>query len=54
MAGVDTNVNRTFVEVRVVHSSALSVLVIIVGWIYFVAWSVSFYPQIYLNFKRRR
>ncbi|VDM26960.1 unnamed protein product, partial [Toxocara canis] len=47
------NVNRTFVEVRVVHSSALSVLVIIVGWIYFVAWSVSFYPQIYLNFKRR-
>ena len=24
------------------------------GWMYFVAWSVSFYPQIYENFKRKR
>lgn len=24
----------------------------IVGWIYFAAWSVSFYPQIWENFKR--
>lgn len=25
-----------------------------VGWIYFLAWSVSFYPQIYTNYKRKR
>lgn len=25
----------------------------IVGWVYFVSWSVSFYPQIYLNWKRK-
>lgn len=25
----------------------------ILGWIYFVAWSVSFYPQIWDNFKRK-
>lgn len=25
----------------------------IIGWIYFVAWSFSFYPQIYTNYKRR-
>lgn len=25
----------------------------VVGWIYFAAWSVSFYPQIYINFKRK-
>lgn len=23
------------------------------GWIYFAAWSVSFYPQIFINFKRK-
>ena len=23
------------------------------GWIYFIAWSVSFYPQCYVNFKRK-
>ncbi|XP_044754921.1 cystinosin homolog [Coccinella septempunctata] len=25
----------------------------VIGWIYFVAWSISFYPQIYTNFKRK-
>lgn len=25
----------------------------IIGWLYFVAWSVSFYPQIWDNFRRR-
>lgn len=25
----------------------------VVGWIYFVAWSVSFYPQIWINYKRK-
>lgn len=27
---------------------------IIIGWVYFVAWSVSFYPQVYENFVRKR
>ncbi|KAJ3070488.1 hypothetical protein HDU98_006510 [Podochytrium sp. JEL0797] len=31
----------------------LELLSIIIGWAYFVAWSVSFYPQIILNFRRR-
>lgn len=25
----------------------------VIGWIYFVAWSVSFYPQLWINFKRK-
>lgn len=25
----------------------------VIGWIYFVTWSISFYPQIYTNFKRK-
>lgn len=23
------------------------------GWLYFAAWSISFYPQIVLNFQRK-
>lgn len=32
---------------------AWSVLSAIIGWTYFAAWSVSFYPQLVLNWKRR-
>lgn len=27
---------------------------LVIGWIYFAAWSISFYPQIYDNYKRKR
>lgn len=30
------------------------ILIPIVGWIYFSAWSISFYGQIYENFKNKR
>ncbi|KAK7502190.1 hypothetical protein BaRGS_00006554 [Batillaria attramentaria] len=43
----------TFVRIDVVHSSALVVINAIIGWLYFAAWSVSFYPQVYVNFKRK-
>ncbi|KAI1721032.1 PQ loop repeat domain-containing protein [Ditylenchus destructor] len=47
------NKTSVFVRVKVVHSHAISVLVIVTGWIYFFAWSISFYPQIILNYKRK-
>lgn len=25
----------------------------IIGWTYFAAWSISFYPQVFLNYRRR-
>ena len=37
---------------EVVHSHTISLLVVITGWVYFFAWSISFYPQIWLNYKR--
>lgn len=43
----------TFVRIDVVHSSILVVINAVIGWMYFVAWSISFYPQIYINFKRK-
>lgn len=45
--------DELFLRVTVAISSPLIVISEIVGWIYFAAWSVSFYPQIYINFKRK-
>ncbi|KAJ6637414.1 Cystinosin like [Pseudolycoriella hygida] len=49
----DIRTNHIFLRVTVANSRPLIVLSEVVGWIYFVAWSVSFYPQIYINFKRK-
>ncbi|WKX99497.1 hypothetical protein Q1695_014408 [Nippostrongylus brasiliensis] len=40
-------------DVTVLKSAVIASLVMIVGWSYFTAWSVSFYPQIFLNYKRK-
>jgi len=31
----------------------LTSIINVIGWIYFVAWSLSFYPQVFVNFKRK-
>ncbi|XP_051790977.1 cystinosin [Erpetoichthys calabaricus] len=51
----NTNVSSPSARLRflVVHSSVLSIINQVIGWIYFVAWSVSFYPQVYENWKRK-
>ncbi|CAG0923592.1 unnamed protein product [Notodromas monacha] len=41
------------VSVVVYKSSAVSILAQVVGWVYFLAWSISFYPQIYCNWRRK-
>ncbi|XP_068153163.1 cystinosin homolog [Drosophila tropicalis] len=42
-----------FVRITVAKSEALIYTSIVFGWIYFVAWSVSFYPQIWINYRRK-
>ncbi|KAL6727260.1 hypothetical protein Aduo_009152 [Ancylostoma duodenale] len=42
-----------YLEVTVLKSSLVAALVMVVGWAYFTAWSISFYPQMLLNFKRK-
>ncbi|CAD5222229.1 unnamed protein product [Bursaphelenchus xylophilus] len=42
-----------FVPITVYRSQIAYLLVRVTGWIYFFAWSISFYPQIWLNFKRK-
>ncbi|XP_073951714.1 lysosomal cystine transporter cystinosin isoform X2 [Choristoneura fumiferana] len=45
--------DTVFILVTIMHSHAIYIISYIMGWIYFVSWSVSFYPQIYYNFKRK-
>ncbi|XP_055318367.1 cystinosin homolog isoform X2 [Sitodiplosis mosellana] len=48
---IDTS--NLFVRVVVALSSELITISSVIGWLYFVAWSVSFYPQIIINYKRK-
>ncbi|XP_028895476.1 cystinosin homolog isoform X2 [Zeugodacus cucurbitae] len=46
-------VHDLFVRITVANSEPIIYTSIMFGWIYFVAWSISFYPQIIINFKRK-
>lgn len=48
-----TDVSEAFVRVSISHSKGLDYFSDVVGWVYFVAWSISFYPQTYSNWRRR-
>uniref|UniRef100_A0A1B6KVK1 Cystinosin homolog n=1 Tax=Graphocephala atropunctata TaxID=36148 RepID=A0A1B6KVK1_9HEMI len=48
-----TQDDSAFIRVTTQHSENLTLISFIIGWVYFVAWSVSFYPQIYENFVRK-
>ncbi|XP_036613944.1 cystinosin [Trichosurus vulpecula] len=48
-----SNQTRTLVHFLVFRSRILDGLSQVIGWIYFVAWSVSFYPQVFENWKRK-
>jgi cystinosin len=45
--------SEAIIRVSVGRSTLIETIANIIGWIYFFAWSVSFYPQIYLNFARK-
>ncbi|XP_039749158.1 cystinosin homolog isoform X1 [Pararge aegeria] len=47
------NLQSVFLRVTVMYSYHIYIISYIMGWIYFVAWSISFYLQIYINFKRK-
>lgn len=56
-AFLNSNQSDLSVSVRirfmVIHSSVVDLISQIIGWIYFLAWSVSFYPQAWENFTRK-
>ncbi|XP_040856764.1 cystinosin isoform X1 [Ochotona curzoniae] len=49
----DSNQTGPRIRFLVVHSNTISIINQVIGWIYFVAWSVSFYPQVIKNWRRK-
>ncbi|KAK2143310.1 hypothetical protein LSH36_855g01116 [Paralvinella palmiformis] len=47
------NLAAVYMPVRVVYSHPLVIINVVIGWIYFIAWSISFYPQVFYNWKRK-
>ncbi|KYO33783.1 cystinosin [Alligator mississippiensis] len=49
------NSNQTGPRIRfqVLHSQILRYIDQVIGWIYFLAWSISFYPQVIENCRRK-
>uniref|UniRef100_UPI00398F495F cystinosin-like n=1 Tax=Pristiophorus japonicus TaxID=55135 RepID=UPI00398F495F len=41
------------IQFQVVLSHGLSIICQVIGWIYFLAWSISFYPQVIENWRRK-
>lgn len=48
-----SGVDSVFLRITIAISNVIIVVSTVVGWVYFVAWSISFYPQIYYNFQRK-
>ncbi|VDM16748.1 unnamed protein product [Hydatigera taeniaeformis] len=48
-----THLERLHARITVYHQKSLSILQQIVGWTYFLAWTLSFYPQVVLNCRRQ-
>ena len=48
-----TDFSAAFSRVDVSHSDDLDYVGYVVGWLYFAAWSISFYPQTFLNYQRK-
>lgn len=46
-------VDAVRIRFQVIRSEALRLLDVVIGWLYFVAWSISFYPQILENYRRK-
>lgn len=47
------NTDGAFVYVTSEYSEVIAISSTVIGWIYFVVWSISFYPQVYENWKRK-
>jgi len=47
------NLTSTVTRVQIIKSEGLYIFNQVIGWVYFLAWTVSFYPQIVLNFRRK-
>ncbi|XP_046550313.1 cystinosin-like isoform X1 [Haliotis rubra] len=47
------DLSSLYIRVDVIKSSALNIVSVVIGWIYFVAWTLAGYPQVYTNWRRK-
>ncbi|KRY36129.1 Cystinosin -like protein, partial [Trichinella spiralis] len=47
------SLKESVILITVYRLEQLNVLLDVLGWIYFTAWTISFWPQIFLNFRRK-
>lgn len=45
--------SSAFISVNIGKSDFVDALILVVGWMYFIAWSISFYFQVILNYQRK-
>ncbi|EDV26846.1 uncharacterized protein TRIADDRAFT_54169 [Trichoplax adhaerens] len=48
-----SNISHNYIKVEVIRSQTLLVINAIIGWLYFLAWTISFYPQVLENWQRK-
>ncbi|KAM4821828.1 cystinosin [Urocitellus parryii] len=51
--GNHSNATSPRIRFLVIRSNTISIINQVIGWIYFVAWSISFYPQVIKNWRRK-
>ncbi|KAM9118075.1 cystinosin [Pangshura tecta] len=49
----NSNLTGPRIRFQVIHSNIVRILDQVTGWIYFFAWSISFYPQVFENWRRK-
>ncbi|XP_067165941.1 cystinosin isoform X4 [Apteryx mantelli] len=49
----NSNLTGPRIQFQVIHSIIVKYADEVVGWIYFLAWSISFYPQLFENWRRK-
>ncbi|XP_013397284.1 cystinosin [Lingula anatina] len=50
---LDVSVTSQGIHISVVYSKYLVIINQVIGWLYFASWSISFYTQIYTNWRRK-
>lgn len=51
--GITIDDKGAYISIDIFRNGFLNVVIQIVGWIYFLAWSISFYFQFILNYQRK-
>ncbi|KFO74377.1 Cystinosin, partial [Cuculus canorus] len=50
---INSNITGPRIQFQVIHSIIVRYADEVIGWIYFLAWSISFYPQLFENWRRK-